>query len=185
MRVKILDFGLAKVRPSHFAEDQSETDLLTADGIIPGTTSYMSPEQVRGEEIDARSDLFSLGVVLYEMATGKRPFAGKNRVVTMNAILNAQPTAASKVNPSLPAALDKIIARALEKDRERRFQHAVDIGSQLKRLKGENAKNARGSGHPTRLQGREPVRQATALADISRANLGPYATASPRSQLSR
>jgi predicted ATPase len=140
VRVKILDFGLAKVRPSHFAEDQSETDLLTADGIIPGTTSYMSPEQVRGEEIDARSDLFSLGVVLYEMATGKRPFAGKNRVVTMNAILNAQPTAASKVNPSLPAALDKIIARALEKDRERRFQHAADIGSQLRRLKGETQK---------------------------------------------
>ena len=105
-RVKILDFGLAKVCGPHVAEDQSEEESLTLDGIIPGTTSYMSPEQVRGEEIDARSDLFSLGVVLYEMATGQRPFVGKNRVLMMNAILNAQPAAASKVNPSLPAALD-------------------------------------------------------------------------------
>ena len=72
--MKILDFGLAKVRPPHVAEDQSEADSLTLDGIIPGTTSYMSPEQVRGEEIDARSDLFSLGVVLYEMATGQAAF---------------------------------------------------------------------------------------------------------------
>jgi predicted ATPase/serine/threonine protein kinase len=140
VRVKILDFGLAKVRASHVAEDESDEEPLTLDGIIPGTTSYMSPEQVRGEEIDARSDLFSLGVVLYEMATGKRPFAGKNRVVTMNAILSAQPAAASKVNPSLPAALDKIIARALEKNRERRFQHAADICADLKRLKGETQK---------------------------------------------
>ena len=139
-RVKILDFGLAKVRPSHFAENESSEEALTLDGIIPGTTSYMSPEQVRGEEIDARSDLFSLGVVLYEMATGKRPFAGKNRVVTMNAILNAEPAAASKVNPSLPAGLDTIIARALEKKREKRFQHAADICSDLKRLKGETQK---------------------------------------------
>jgi predicted ATPase len=139
-RVKILDFGLAKVRPSHLAEDESEEEPLTLDGIIPGTTSYMSPEQVRGEEIDARSDLFSLGVVLYEMATGKRPFAGKNRVVTMNAILSAQPAAASGVNASLPAALDKIIARTLEKKREKRFQHAADICADLKRLKGETQK---------------------------------------------
>jgi predicted ATPase len=140
VRIKILDFGLAKVRPSRLAEDESSEEALTLDGIIPGTTSYMSPEQVRGEEIDARSDLFSLGVVLYEMATGKRPFAGKNRVVTMNAILSAQPAAASKVNPSLPAGLDKIIARALEKNREKRFQHAADICSDLKRLKGEAQK---------------------------------------------
>jgi predicted ATPase/serine/threonine protein kinase len=140
MRVKILDFGLAKVRPPHVAEHQSEEESLTLDGVIPGTTSYMSPEQVRGEEIDARSDLFSLGVVLYEMATGQRPFSGKNRVLTMNAILNARPAAASNVNPSLPATLDAIIARALEKDRKKRFQHAADICSDLKRLKGETEK---------------------------------------------
>jgi predicted ATPase/serine/threonine protein kinase len=137
VRVKILDFGLAKVRPP---EDQSEEESLTMAGVIPGTTSYMSPEQVRGEEIDARSDLFSLGVVLYEMATGQRPFVGKNRVLMMNAILNARAAAATSVNRSLPAALDAIIARALEKDRDKRFQHAADICSDLKRLKGKTGK---------------------------------------------
>jgi len=137
VRVKILDFGLAKVRPP---EDQSEEESLTMAGVIPGTTSYMSPEQVRGEEIDARSDLFSLGVVLYEMATGQRPFVGKNRVLLMNAILNARPAIASSVNRSVPAALDTIIARALEKNRDKRFQHAADICSDLKRLKRETGK---------------------------------------------
>jgi predicted ATPase/serine/threonine protein kinase len=139
-QMKILDFGLAKVCGPHVAEDQSEEEALTLDGVIPGTTSYMSPEQVRGEEIDVRSDLFSLGVVLYEMATGRRPFVGKNRVLLMNAILNAQPAPASKVNSSLPAALETIIARTLEKKREKRFQHAVDICSDLKRLKGDTEK---------------------------------------------
>ncbi|MGA7930729.1 MAG: protein kinase, partial [Candidatus Sulfotelmatobacter sp.] len=138
-RIKILDFGLAKVCGPPVADDQSE-ESLTRDDVIPGTTSYMSPEQVRGEEIDARSDLFSLGVVLYEMATGQRPFVGKNRVLLMNAILNAQPAPATKVNSSLPADLETIIARALEKKREKRFQHAADICSNLKRLKGETEK---------------------------------------------
>jgi predicted ATPase/serine/threonine protein kinase len=138
-RIKILDFGLAKVCGPHAAEDQFE-ESLTQDGVIPGTTSYMSPEQVRGEEIDARSDLFSLGVVLYEMATGRRPFVGKNRLLVMNAILNEQPAPATKVNSSLPADLGTIIARALEKKREKRFQHAADICSNLKRLKQETEK---------------------------------------------
>ena len=102
---------------------------MTLEGVIPGTTSYMSPEQVRGDEIDTRSDLFSLGVVLYELATGKRPFVGKNRILLTNAILNAQPAVPSKVNPSLPAALDAIVAKTLEKDRDRRYQHATDIRS--------------------------------------------------------
>ena len=153
VRVKILDFGLAKVRP---VEDQSEEEALTLAGIIPGTTSYMSPEQVRGEEIDGRSDLFSLGVVLYEMATGQRPFVGKNRVVLMNAILNARPAAASSVNRSLPAALDIIIARALEKDRGKRFQRGADICSELKRLKGETGKPSMAVAHaaPVKLNPR-------------------------------
>ena len=137
-RLKILDFGLAKVSP--VVEDGSEEEALTLAGVIPGTTSYMSPEQVRGEEIDARSDLFSLGVVLYEMATGQRPFIGKNRVLLMNAILNARPDAVCSVNRSLPAGLDTIIAAALEKKRDKRFQHAADICAELKRLKRETGK---------------------------------------------
>jgi predicted ATPase/serine/threonine protein kinase len=139
-QVKILDFGLAKVCSPPVAEGQSEEEALTLDGIIPGTTSYMSPEQVRGEEIDARSDLFSLGVVLYEMSTGRRPFVGKNRVLLMDAILNAKPIPATKANSSLPAALETILARVLEKKRENRFQRAADICSALKRLKGETEK---------------------------------------------
>ena len=133
-RLKILDFGLAKACPL-VAEGQTAEQPLTLAGTIPGTTSYMSPEQVRGEEIDTRSDLFSLGVVLYEMATGQRPFLAKNYVLVMNAILNANPAAPSKLNPKLPAALDAILARALEKDREKRYQDAADIGSELRRLK--------------------------------------------------
>ena len=139
-QMKILDFGLAKVCGPQVAEDQSDEDALTLDGVIPGTTSYMSPEQVRGEEIDARSDLFSLGVVLYEMATGQKPFVGKNRVLLMDAILNAKPAPASKVNSSLPAALETIIARTLEKKRDKRFQQAADICSDFKQLKAEKEK---------------------------------------------
>ena len=139
-QMKILDFGLAKVCGPHVAEEQSDEEALTLEGVIPGTTSYMSPEQVRGEEIDARSDLFSLGVVLYEMATGQKPFVGKNRVLLMDAILNAKPASVTKVNSSLPATLETIIARTLEKKREKRFQRAADICSELKRLKGETGK---------------------------------------------
>src|SRR5580692_8028216 len=125
-RVKILDFGLAKAIPKHRPEiEPSDNDQsLTVEGAIPGTTAYMSPEQVSGEEIDARGDLFSLGVVLYEAATGRRPFVGKNNVLTMNAILNEGPIPPSRVNPESPAAFDAIIAKALEKDRTLRYQHA-------------------------------------------------------------
>ena len=136
-RVKILDFGLAKAAPAPIAENQPTHESLTSDGIIMGTTSYMSPEQVRGEEIDSRSDLFSLGVVLYEMATGQRPFVGKNSILVMNAILNERPVAANRMNPSLPAALDSIISMALEKGRGQRFQQAADLCSELRRVRGK------------------------------------------------
>jgi predicted ATPase/serine/threonine protein kinase len=151
-RLKILDFGLAKVCAPEAADDQPGDESLTFDGAILGTTSYMSPEQVRGEELDARSDLFSFGIVLYEMATYQRPFAGKNPVLIMNAILNEQPAAASNVSPSSPAALDAIIARALEKDLEKRFQSAAELCSELKRLKGQREND------PATVTNNEPLR---------------------------
>jgi tetratricopeptide (TPR) repeat protein len=136
-RVKILDFGLAKAVPGHRPEIEPDEESLTAEGVVPGTTAYMSPEQVRGEEIDARSDLFSLGVVLYEAATGKRPFIGKNRVLMMDAILNEKPATPSRVNGELPAGIDAIIVKALAKDREQRYQQASEIRSDLRALKRE------------------------------------------------
>jgi len=136
-RVKILDFGLAKAVPGHRPEIEPDEESLTVEGVIPGTTAYMSPEQVRGEEIDARSDLFSLGVVLYEAATGKRPFIGKNRVLMMNAILNKEPITPARVNPKLPAAMDTIIMKALAKDREQRYQQASEIRTDLQAMKRE------------------------------------------------
>jgi eukaryotic-like serine/threonine-protein kinase len=134
-RVKVLDFGLAKVVTT-FAEDQEQT--LTMEGAIPGTVPYMSPEQVRVEELDARSDLFSLGVVLYELATGQLPFARKNTILTIDAILNSRPPAPGSLNRSLPAELDSIITKALEKDPERRYQHASEIRNDLQQLKRQS-----------------------------------------------
>ena len=136
-RVKILDFGLAKALPSRTQAIEVDEESLTAEGVIPGTTAYMSPEQIQGEEIDGRSDLFSLGVVLYEAATGKRPFEGKNRLLLMDAILRAQPVPPRRRNGALPASLDTVILRLLEKDPALRYQHAADACSDLKRLKLE------------------------------------------------
>jgi serine/threonine protein kinase len=132
-RIKLLDFGVAKM--VHAPDEvQSDEESLTVRGGILGTISYMSPEQVSGEELDQRSDLFSLGVVLYELATGRQPFARKNAILTIDAILNQGPAPLSSVNPALPAALDAIVARLLEKKREVRYQHAADVCSDLKKL---------------------------------------------------
>jgi serine/threonine protein kinase/tetratricopeptide (TPR) repeat protein len=134
-RLKILDFGLAKVLPVDGEARQSTEESLTLQGVIAGTTSYMSPEQARGEPIDARSDLFSLGVVLYELSTGQSPFARKSTVMTIDAILNVCPPVPTSLNATLPAGLDALIARLLEKDREQRYPEAAAVASQLKRLR--------------------------------------------------
>lgn len=142
-QAKILDFGLAKlamtgrhVRAS--IPDRTETaavDILTTPGSAAGTPGYMSPEQARGEELDARTDLFSLGIVLYELATGKMPFGGKTSGAVMGAILHETPVPPCHLNPELPVKLEEIIGKALEKDRDVRYQHAADLRSDLKRLK--------------------------------------------------
>jgi eukaryotic-like serine/threonine-protein kinase len=130
-QLKILDFGLAKVLPSGALHGLTRGESLTYEGAIAGTTAYMSPEQARGAELDARTDLFSLGVVLYELATGRQPFLGRNTVITIDALLNTRPPAPSSLNRALPAALDAVIMRLLEKERERRYDGA---GTLLKEL---------------------------------------------------
>ena len=138
-QAKILDFGLAKLteqlreRDVEAALDQS----LTAIGVVPGTAVYMSPEQVSTEQIDSRSDLFSFGVVLYEMATGKKPFTGNNPVLTMNAILEQKPVSPLQLNPALPNEFAQIVGRALEKKREARYQSAAAMRDDLRQLKRE------------------------------------------------
>jgi non-specific serine/threonine protein kinase len=138
-QAKILDFGLAKIdRQTPKAESMMPTarlDDLTSAGSTIGTVNYMSPEQARGEVTDARTDLFSFGTVLYQMATGKLPFQGETSAVTFDNILNRDPKPVTEVNPMLPPELDRIVSQALEKDRDLRYQNATDIKTALKRLK--------------------------------------------------
>ncbi len=135
---KVLDFGLAKLSedaPTSDAETITRPEVLTSPGVALGTVAYMSPEQVRGEDLDARTDIFSLGTVFYEMAAGRLPFLGKTSGLVFKAILDETPSAPTHLNPALPAQLDDIVSKALEKDRELRYQSAADLRTDLKRVK--------------------------------------------------
>jgi serine/threonine protein kinase len=169
-QAKVLDFGLAKLAPERVGVGAGSSAmptvdpeaLLTSPGTALGTAAYMSPEQVRGEELDARSDLFSFGTVLYEMATGRQAFTGNTSGVVMEAILNRSPAPPTRVNLELPGEFELILAKALEKDREMRCQTAAELRTDLKRLKREteSTRAAVGSGF-SRATKAQPGGEAT------------------------
>jgi eukaryotic-like serine/threonine-protein kinase len=155
-QAKVLDFGLAKLaRPEMDMEtigatqDSPSPAHLTSPGATVGTISYMSPEQARGEELDTRTDLFSLGVVIYQMATGRLPFSGATSAVVFHAILELDPVPALQLNVTLPPKLDEIIGKALEKDRDLRYQSAADLRGDLKRLKRDTESGRKAAAAPT------------------------------------
>lgn len=169
--VKVLDFGLAKLEAP---ADGDETQLITDAGVVMGTVAYMSPEQALGHEVDHRTDLFSLGVVLYEMAAGRLPFAGATPSETMARILGSQPEALARFNYEIPEALDRIVRKCLDKDRERRYQSARDLLVDLRNLERDAA-----SASPAPATPRQLTAAIVDDEELARALLREYLRASP------
>jgi eukaryotic-like serine/threonine-protein kinase len=170
-QAKILDFGLAKQSAPRGVgmlasvttnADVTSDHLLTTPGSTLGTVSYMSPEQARGQELDARSDLFSFGCILYEMATGKTPFTGNTSAVIFDMILNRMPTAPAELNPNLPAKLEEIIGKAIEKDPDLRYQTAAEMRGDLKRLKRDTDSSRVATSSAPQTQRAMPAASSTA-----------------------
>ncbi len=165
-QAKILDFGLAKLAPKDAGMDVATTlgALKTAAGTAVGTVAYMSPEQARAEEVDSRTDLFSMGVMLYEMATGQQAFSGPSVAVVYDSILNREPVAPARFNPALPSQLDHTISKAIEKDRSYRYQRSSELRSDLERLRRDWI-----AGRTTVVQVRDvtpPVRAAEPVPSV-------------------
>ncbi|HWS17714.1 MAG TPA: protein kinase, partial [Candidatus Elarobacter sp.] len=166
---KVLDFGLAKVTKPHSRAGAAENSLtttvedpdqLTSPGMALGTVAYMSPEQVRAKDLDARTDLFSFGVVLYEMASGQLPFRGETSGVIFDGILNRVPVSSVRLNPDLPVGLEEIINKALEKDRNLRYQHASEMRSDLSRLQRDTQVRPSPVAHGEEMAGGLPSRSS-------------------------
>jgi two-component system LytT family response regulator len=178
--VKVLDFGLAKLETSHGAPgaQRDETQLMTSAGVVMGTVAYMSPEQALGRDMDHRTDLFSLGVVLYEMATARLPFPGSTPSETMARILGVQPDAIARFNYDIPESLDRVVRKCLEKDRGRRYQSARELLVDLKNLERDSA----GAGAAVNTR-----RSLTAIVvddeELARALLRDYIGSSPDIQI--
>jgi len=181
-QAKILDFGLAKLAPLHSIGTEVSTTAgkdLTSPGTTLGTVAYMSPEQARAEEVDARTDIFSLGLLLYEMATGSQAFAGPSAAVVFEAILNRKPVPVARLNPGVPGELDRSIEKALEKERRFRYQHASELRSDLERLRRDLSSSHAVAGarviHPERI--RQDVMSQAELRSAAPADAGAYGRA--------